>query len=82
MPVHCIPWMRGVGENTWMQSALVLCGLLATNLALVLWQWSKPKRNAISQFASFMFWVGGGIAIFILLNVMFIGYLLGQWLID
>jgi hypothetical protein len=77
-----IPWMGGVGENNWLQGAAVLAGLLATNLAIVLWQWSEPKGTKVSQFFRLMFWAWGGAVIFILSYLMFVLYLLAQWLVD
>jgi hypothetical protein len=77
-----IPWMRGVSENTWMLSAAVLASLLSSNLAIVFWQWSKPRRSEFSQFFRAMFWVGGGAVMFILLYLIFVLYLLAQWIVD
>jgi hypothetical protein len=62
-----IAWMEGVGEKTWLQGAALLAGLLATNLAIVLWQWSEPKGSKVSRFFRLMFWVGGGAIVSILL---------------
>jgi hypothetical protein len=38
-----VAWMGGVGEHIWLQGAALLASLLATNLAIVFWQWSEPK---------------------------------------
>jgi hypothetical protein len=77
-----IPWMRGVSENAWMLSAAVLASLLSSNLAIVFWQWSKPRRSKFSQFFRAVFWVGGGAVMFILLYLTFALYLLAQWIVD
>lgn len=77
-----IPWVRGVHEDTWLLVASVLAGLLATNLVLVLWQWSQPRTNVIPQFLLFMFWTGVGVILFSWLHLMFVCYLLVQWLVD
>jgi hypothetical protein len=76
-----IPWMGGVGENNWLQGAAVLAGLLATNLAIVLWQWSEPKGTKVSRFFRLMFWVGGGVIASILLYLISVGFLLALWLL-
>jgi hypothetical protein len=67
-----IPWMQGVGEDTWMLGAAVLAGLLATNLVFIFWQWSQSIVCSIAV----------GLLIFISLNWMFFFYLLQQWIID
>jgi hypothetical protein len=77
-----IPWMRGVSENTWLQVSSVLAGLLAMNLVLILRQWSKLITNSIPRFLRLICWTVAGIILFILIELMFVLYLLGQWLID
>jgi hypothetical protein len=76
-----VAWMRGVGEHTWLQGAAVLASLLATNLAIVFWQWSEPKGTKVSRFFRLMFWVGGGAIASILLYLTSLGWLLAQWLL-
>ncbi len=77
-----LPWMRGVGDQTWGQGAYVLAGLLATNLSVMFWQWSEPKRTVASQFFRLMCCACSGVVIFFLLNLVFLSYLLTQWLVD
>jgi hypothetical protein len=76
-----VAWMGGVGEHTWLQGAALLAGLLATNLAIVFWQWSEPKGTKVSRFFRLMFWVGGGAIASILLYLTSVGFLLAQWLL-
>jgi hypothetical protein len=76
-----IPWMRGVGDNNWLQGAAVLAGLLATNLAIVFWQWSEPRGTKVSRFFRLMFWAGSGVIASILLYLTSIGFLLALWLL-
>ncbi len=77
-----IPWLRGVHEDTWLLGSSVLAGLLAINLVLILRQWSQLRTNPIPQFLLLMFWTGIGVVLFSWLELMFVGYLLAQWLVD
>jgi hypothetical protein len=77
-----IPWMQGVGEDTWMLGASVLAGLLATNLVFIFWQWSQSSTNVIQKILLLTCWIGVGIIIFTSLYLLFFFYLLGQWIID
>jgi hypothetical protein len=77
-----IPWMRGVSEDTWLQGASVLAGLLATNLVFIFWQWSQSSTNAIQKILLLTCWIAVGLLIFISLNWMFLFYLLAQWIVD
>jgi hypothetical protein len=61
---------------------LPLAGLVAINLSVVFWQWSGPKRTAASQFFRLMCCACGSLVAFFLLNLMFLWYLLAQWLVD
>jgi hypothetical protein len=77
-----IPWMQGVGEDTWLLGASVLAGLLATNLVFIFWQWSQSSTNAIQKILLLTCWIGVGVIIFTSLYMTFFFYLLGQWLVD
>jgi hypothetical protein len=77
-----IPWMQGVGEDTWMLGASVLAGLLATNLVFIFWQWSQSSTNVIQKILLLTCWIGVGVIIFTSLYLLFLFYLLGQWLVD
>lgn len=77
-----IPWLQGVHENTWLLGSAVLAGLLAINLVLILWRWSQPRTNQIPQFLLLMSWAGIGVILFSWFDLMFVGYVLAQWLVD
>jgi hypothetical protein len=77
-----LPWLQGVHEATWFLGSALLAGLLATNLVLLLWQWSQPRSDPSPKFLLFMLWSGVGVILFSCLKLMFVGYLMAQWLID
>ena len=77
-----LPWLQGVHEDTWFLGAAVLAGFLATNLVLLLWQWSQARSDPSPKFLFLMLWTGVGVILFSYLRLMFVGYLLAQWLID
>ncbi len=77
-----IPWARGIYESIWTLGSPVLAGLLASNLVIVLWQWTQWRPHAISKFWLFIVWTGVGLVLFGFLHMMFLGYLMTQWLVD
>jgi hypothetical protein len=77
-----LPWMRGVDDNTWFQGSSVLAGLLATNIVLILRQQSRSITNAIPHFLRLAFWAVAGVVLFFIIELSFVFYLLGQWLMD
>ncbi|MBD1871223.1 hypothetical protein H6F88_04510 [Oculatella sp. FACHB-28] len=73
-----IPWLRGVHEDTWLQGASVLAGLLAVSLVLIFRQWSQaetphsasPSQNVLSKIAGFLIsarWIAIGSSLFMAL---------------
>ena len=92
-----IPLVRQVQERYWIWGAAGLAGLLATNLVLLLWQLGQPLRTVLiavqEQRGIAAVWWGAliglvgvyvvlGLVLFAGLWVVFIGYLVGQWLVD
>jgi hypothetical protein len=77
-----IPWAKGISEATWMQGASVLAGLLSTNFVLISWQRSHHKTNTIPRFLRFILWSLFGFVQFIFFHLLFLHFLLAQWLID
>jgi hypothetical protein len=77
-----IPWMRGVDDNTWFQGSSVLAGLLAINLVLIIRQRIQSITNAIPRFLRLAFWTMVGVIFFLVIELAFVFYLLGQWLMD
>jgi hypothetical protein len=73
-----VPWLRGIREDTWLQGASVLAGLLAVSLVLIFRQWSQaetphsasPSQNVLSKIAGFLFsarWIAIGSILFMAL---------------
>ena len=92
-----IPLVRQVQEQYWIWGAAGLAGLLAVNLVLLLWQLGQPLRTvsiAVREqrgitavwWGALVVWVGVyvvlGLVLFAGLSVLFVGYLVGQWLVD
>lgn len=88
-----IPWLQGVKERDWIRAATVLAALLATNINVLLWQYSQgrrlfmaqgaPRRSPQSRFILLVIaFLGVGVVIFGALWVLFLSYLLMQWLVD
>jgi hypothetical protein len=77
-----IPWMQGVGEDTWLLGASVLAGLLTTNLVFIFWQCNQSIANEIPKPLRLTFSIGLGAILFILIDTMFLFYLLAQWIVD
>jgi len=67
-----IPWMQDINEDTWLRGASVLAGLLTINLVFIFRQWSQSIANLVAV----------GVIIFTSLNLMFVIYLLAQWIVD
>jgi CBS-domain-containing membrane protein len=66
--------LQGVSEAHWVQAAVILAGLLATNFTLVLWKlriWRDIGALVIL-----------GLVMWYLLYFVFLLYLLGQWIVD
>ena len=77
-----LPWMRGVYEDTWHLGSFVLSGLLTINIVLLLWQRNRSRTSRTPKFLLLISWTGLGVILFGLINLLFILYLLSQWLVD
>ncbi len=77
-----LPWARGIYESTWILGSSVLAGFLASNLVLVFCRWARWRPSATPKFWLFIVWTGVGLVLFGLLDMVFIGYLMTQWLVD
>jgi len=89
-----LPWLQGVRESDWIRGATVLAGLLASNLAWLLWQSNQPQRfrllvrsrgdrtSLAQQGLLIGAYLGIGFVLFAGLWTFFMGYLMGQWLVD
>jgi hypothetical protein len=87
-----LPWLQGVSEGVWLQGANVLAALLATNITVVVYQHSQfftlPAirqqgfPHGMSQFTTIVIWGVFWVVIFGGFWMAFLGYLLGQWLVD
>ena len=92
-----IPGVRQVQESYWLWGAAGLAGLLSTNLVLLLWQLSQPfntediagqqlRGTRVARWMVLMVmlgtYVGLGLVLFAGLYFLFMGYLIGQWLVD
>jgi hypothetical protein len=77
-----IPWMRGFSDDTWLQVSYVLASLLTVNLVLLLRQRSQSITSAIPRFLRLPLWTVLGVILFFVIELMFVFYLLGQWLVD
>lgn len=45
-----IPWLQWVRESDWIWGATVLSMLLASNMVIVLWQWSQARTSHYRDF--------------------------------
>ncbi|MBD3883395.1 hypothetical protein IFO70_16635 [Phormidium tenue FACHB-886] len=78
-----LPWMQAIQEKHWLWTASILAGLLATNIAIVLRQRFPASRpNPIARLMAILLWLTMGFFLFAGFWMGFVGYLLGQWLID
>lgn len=77
-----IPWARGIYESTWTLGSSVLAGLITSNVVLVLWKWAQDRPNSTPKFWLYIVWTGVGLVLFGFLHIMFLGYLMTQWLVD
>ncbi len=81
-----IPWVQGVSEGTWLLGASVLAGLLSINLVFIVLQWSQSIANEIPKPFRLAFWIVEGATLFIFIYIftylLFLLYLLGQWIVD
>lgn len=75
-----LPWLQGVTEGHWFLLANILAFLLSTNLTLILWQQRVSNKNDWLPHFSLM--ISVWIILFIIFWIIFVGYLLQQWLID
>lgn len=75
-----IPWLRDVTEAHWFLVANILAFLLSTNLTLILSQQRVSNRN--DWLRRFMLMISVWVILFIFFWIIFVGYLLQQWLID
>ncbi|OKH53859.1 hypothetical protein NIES2101_08820 [Calothrix sp. HK-06] len=75
-----VPWLRGVTEGHWFLFANILAFLLSTNITLILSQQRVSNRNDWLQ--RFMLMISVWVILFIIFWIMFVSYLLQQWLID
>jgi hypothetical protein len=75
-----VPWLQGVTEEHWLLGANILAFLLSTNLTLILWQrWVSNNNDWLLRFINMVFaWV----ILFSVFWIMFMIYLLQQWLVD
>lgn len=92
-----VPWQQSVRERDWIRGATGLAALLAINLALLLWQSHQFSRTvpdtvsgtlrhpqgtrAVRAFQAVLYWVVG-LVLFAGLWLLFMSYLLAQWLVD
>jgi hypothetical protein len=67
-------WVKGVGEQAWIRAAVILAGVLAINSMLVLWTQRIVRQIGLLMMLGFGMWF--------LLYLVFLLYLLGQWLVD
>ncbi len=67
-------WVKGVGEPAWIRAAVILAGVLAINSMLVLWTHRIVRQIGLLMMLGFGMWF--------LLYLVFLLYLLGQWLVD
>lgn len=67
-------WVKGVKDDDWVRTAVILAGLLSTNTMLVLWTLRIARQ--ISMLMLFGLWM------WILLYYVFLFYLLAQWIVD
>ncbi|HIK14565.1 MAG TPA: hypothetical protein IGS53_04635 [Leptolyngbyaceae cyanobacterium M33_DOE_097] len=89
-----LPWLQGIRESDWIRGATVLAGLLASNFAWLLWQLNQPQRLRLlarrprsrTKLAIQSLFIGAyagiGFVFFAGLWILFMGYLMVQWLVD
>lgn len=78
-----LPWLQGVHENTWILGASILAALLAISLTLVLRQWSQAQiLPSGSQSQNTFKWIVTAVIFFMGFEVLFVFYLLQQWILD
>ncbi|MGV0027816.1 hypothetical protein [Phormidesmis priestleyi] len=86
---------RLITEQDWIQWATMFAGVLAVNSTIVLWQQFRHRfrtsrslrvtrkgSRGIVQVLSAIGWVAIGTALFTLIWITFVAYLLIQWIID
>ncbi|TWH62793.1 hypothetical protein [Dulcicalothrix desertica] len=75
-----VPWLQGVTEAHWILVANILAFLVSTNLTLVLWQQKISNKNY--WLPHFILMILVWVILFRIYWIIFIGYLLHEWLID
>lgn len=79
-----VPGLQHWNDGDWIWWAAILAGLLAVNLTIVFWGLTAPPRAGSSTRLAIRLamWSIVGFVLFTVLQVIFMGYLLNQWLID
>lgn len=88
-----LPWLQGMREGSWVLGATVLAGLLSVNSVLLLWQsnrggttligrWQQEWSHPITRLLLAGIWLSVAALLFAGIKLLFIGYLLAQWLVD
>jgi hypothetical protein len=67
-------WLKGMPEDVWVCAAVILAGILAINSMVVLWRLQIARQTEMLMTLGLVMWW--------LLYQVFLGYLLGQWLVD
>ena len=85
-------WLQGVPEDLWTLAAFILAGLLAINITLDLWQWCKSqtflaahqhrKEIQLRYFLIALMHFVIGILMWLTLTILFVFYMLEQWVIE
>jgi len=85
-------WLQGVQDDHWELAAMILAGLLAINLTLDLWQWCKSqtflaahqhrKEIQLRYFLIALMHFVIGILMWLTLTILFVFYMLEQWVIE
>lgn len=79
-----VPGLQQWNDGDWMRSAAIVAGLLAINLTIVFWGLGTTARGRSlpSLAIRLIMWSMIGFVLFGVLQIVFTGYLLNQWLID
>jgi hypothetical protein len=78
---------RFITEQDWIQGATIFAGVLAVNATIVLWQQFHhrsltSRSNMLIRVSGAVGWLVIGFALFALIWIGFIAYLLIQWIVD
>lgn len=79
-----VPGLQQWNDGDWMRGAAILAGILAVNLTIVFWGLGTPAvaRSSITLTVRLVMWLMIGFVLFGVLQIIFTGYLLNQWLVD